>query len=167
MVKNDSLRPKCDKLIFDYASILYHGYGIHGTNDDESRLHVLMNSYIRFICNLSNRDYVSEKYIELGILNAYFRRSFLICCFIYNFLETNTPSYLNNIFVRSTNNTRAGTDTFTLMVKMIRLTRDEHLFAHCACRLWNNIPMAIRNSETKEAFAKDLKEYYLILQEKK
>lgn len=150
--------------MFDYASIIYHGFGIHGSNGDETRLNVLMNSCVRFIGNLSGRDHVSEKYRELNLLNASNRRTMLICCFIYSFLITQTPSYLINIFTIKRGITRSGTDTTTLMVKKVHLTRDENQFAHCACKLWNNLPMNIRNSKTKDIFSNEIKNYLMNLQ---
>lgn len=150
--------------IFDYASMIYHGFGIYGTNEDESRLNVLMNTCIRLVCKLSNRDHVSEKYVELGLLNAYNRRSMLICCFIYNFLKIHAPSYLSDIFEVKRSITRAGTDTITLMVKRVQLSWDELLFAHFASKLWNSTPMELRNSKKKENFAREIKKYFLNLQ---
>lgn len=147
--------------LFDYAAIIYHGFGIHGTGGDETRINVLMNSCIRFVCNLSGRDHVSAKYIELNLLNAYNRRVMLICCIIHTFIETGTPSYLADIFKINTNGTRAGRDTVSLVVKNIKLSRNEHLLAHCACKLWNEIPADIRNSQTKDVFSTKIKNYLL------
>lgn len=150
--------------IFDYASMIYHGFNIHGTGDDESRLNVLMNSCIRFICNLSMRDHVSEKYNKLKLLNAKNRREMLMCSFIYNYVYTRTPSYLSDIFVLNNNRTRSGMDTKSLIVKKIKRTRDEHLFAFCAVKLWNSLPLEIRNSDKKEVFLREIKKYYLARQ---
>lgn len=70
---------------FDYCAIMYHGYGVYGTGIDQNRLRVLYNSCIRFVCNLSGRDHISNKYLELNLLNDYNRRSFLICVIIHSF----------------------------------------------------------------------------------
>lgn len=111
--------------IFDYGSILYHGFKIHGTGKDEDRVQLLQNSCIRYICNLTKRDLVSEKYTELKLLNAYNRRSVLICGFIHSFIHTKKPIYLSDIFKVSKNNTRAGIHTITLTIKKVKLTRDQ------------------------------------------
>ena len=55
--------------MFGYVSMIYIGFGIHGTGEDESKVGVLMNSCVRFVCNLSMRDHVSEKYVDLELLN--------------------------------------------------------------------------------------------------
>lgn len=150
---------------FDYATMIYHGFDIHGTGEDERRLHVLMNSCIRFICGLSMRDHVSERYNDLQLLYARYRREMLVCSFIYNYIHTQTPSYLSNIFILNRNGTRAGLDTKSLVIKKVTRTRDEHLFAHCAAKLWNSIPADIRNSENKDIFLRKIKEYYLTKQQ--
>lgn len=149
---------------FDYCAILYHGFNIYGTGINQNRLRVLYNSCIRFVCNLSGRDHVSEKYIELNILNDFNRRSFLICSIIHSFIHSGKPFYLTNIFEKYINNTRAGTDCITLKVKKVLNTKDELLLANCACRLWNSIPQVIRNINSKNLFAKSLKKYLFDLQ---
>lgn len=50
--------------IFGYCAIIYHGFGVRGTEGDQNRLRILYNSCIRFVCNLSEIDHVSNKYIE-------------------------------------------------------------------------------------------------------
>lgn len=152
--------------LFDYAATIYHGFNIHGSGIDEARINVLMNSCVRFVCNLTGRDHVSDKYIKLNLLNAFNRRVMLICCFIYNFIETKTPEYLLDIFKINNNATRAGKNTVSLVVKNVRLSRNEHLFAHYACKLWNSIPNIIRNSESKNIFSHKIKEYLMEKQAK-
>lgn len=106
--------------IFDYAAIIYHGHNIHGSGMDEMRLNVSMNSCIRYISNLYVSDHISNKYNELKILNAFNRREMLICCFIYNYIHTQTPAYLKDIFKINKNKTRSGTDTISLIVKQVK-----------------------------------------------
>lgn len=89
----------------------------------------------------------------------------LICCFIYNYLKTKTPAYLLNVFIVRESITRAGTDTITLMVKKVQLSRDEHQFAHCACKLWNGLPNMIRNSRTRDIFSNEIKSFFINLQQ--
>lgn len=150
--------------LFDYAAMMYHGFDIHGTGEDVDRLNVLMNSCVRFICNLTGRDHVSNRYIELNLLNAYNRRVMLICCFIYNYVITGKPMYLNDIFKINTNNTRAGKDVVSLVVKNVGRSRNKLLFAHCACKLWNSIPLDIRISGLKNIFFNNIKSYLMKMQ---
>lgn len=144
---------------FDYCAIIYHGFGTHGTGGDQDRLRVLYNSCIRFVCNLSGRDHVSEKYIELKLLNDFNRRSFLICVIIHSFIHTGKPLYLSNIFERQSSITRAGSDTITLKFIKVSTTKDELLLANSACKLWNGIPSLIRNIIPKNEFSNRIKEY--------
>lgn len=76
-------------------------------------------------------------------------------------MQTNIPKYLTNIFTTNKNNTRLGMNTVTLNVKAIKLSRDQHLLAHSASKLWNELPPEIRNSDNKTIFATKIKNYYL------
>ena len=145
---------------FDYCAIIYHGFDVYGTGKDKNRLRVLYNSCVRFVCDLSGRDHVSEKYNDLGILNDYNRRCYLICVIIHTFIHSGKPQYLCDIFEQHISNTRSGTDTITLKVIKISNSRDELLLAYSACKLWNSIPFSIRNIIPKSMFSISLKKYF-------
>lgn len=142
--------------IFDYASIIYHGYNIHGTNENSKRLQKVQNNCIRFICKISRFDHVTPYLNELKILNASNSRVFLICCILHKFLIYNPPIYLNDIFIKNNNNTRNGTNLLSLKVNQIRKTGDQFLLSHCATSLWNNLPHKLREIKIHNIFRNKL-----------
>lgn len=144
---------------FDYCAILYHGFGVNGTGGDQNRLRILYNSCIRFECNLSGRDHIFKKLIELIILNAHNRRCFQICVIIHSFIQTGRPSCLCDIFNKNISYTRAVSDTITLTTVRVLNTRNELLLANSACQLWNSIPFLIRNIDSKNEFSKRIEKY--------
>lgn len=150
--------------IFDYGSIIYHGHGIHGTMNEEKRLQLAQNSCIRYIFNLPKYEHISPFMKELGLLNLYNRRIFLIACFIHKYLFSYTPPYLNSLLTINNNNTRAGTDAFNLVVGRVNKVRDEHIFDNCLSKLWNKLPLKIRSNKDHDVFRKDLKLYLLNVQ---
>lgn len=145
--------------IFDYASIIYHGYNIHGTNENQMRLQKAQNNCIRYICKLSRYDHISPHLNDLKILNTSNRRIFLICCILHKFLIHGSANYLNDIFVKNNNNTRNGMDSFSLNVKFVKKTRDQFLLSHSASRLWNSLPLELRKIEIHNSFRKTLLDY--------
>lgn len=71
----------------------------------------------------------------------------LIRCFHFNVIQTQTPTYLTNIFIVDGKHTGAEIDSNTLMVKWVQLSSDE-LSLHCASRLWNSIRFfSVRNKK--------------------
>lgn len=150
--------------IFDYGSILYHGFGIHGSGQDEHRLQIAQNNCVRFVLNVFKFDHISPFYEELRLLNLYNRRSVFICCFIHKCMYFDTPRYLNSLFSINRNNTRAGQDTVSLLVRKVGRTRDEFLMAHCASKLWNSLPGVIRSIRNEKSFKIEVSTYFSNLQ---
>lgn len=54
--------------IFDYVSIIYHGYSIFGTCDDEKRLQRAQNPCVRYIYNLPKYEHITPFMKELRLL---------------------------------------------------------------------------------------------------
>lgn len=132
--------------LFDYGSVIFHGHGITGTRADEKRIQVAHNKCIRYITRVNRFERISPIPNELNMLNMYNRRQFLILCFLHKLLDGESAPYLNDIFIRNKNNTRAGLDTNSLIVRGVKKNSDKLLLSHCLCNLWNGVPPEIRNS---------------------
>lgn len=100
------------------------------------------------------------------MLNMFNRRQFLILCFIHNLINRGSVPYLNHIFVENTNNTRAGMNTSSLLVSKVKRTRDELLLSHSLSKLWNSVPIKIRNSQSHDTFRAYLYEFLMSEQKK-
>lgn len=138
--------------LFDYGSIIYHGYGLNGSRGDEKRVQIAHNTCIRFINKVSRFERISPILNGKGILNMFNRRQFLILCFLHNLINHGSAPYLNDIFNRNLNNTRAGMDTISLSIRAVKRTGDEFLLSNCLARLWNTLPIGIRNASSHESF---------------
>lgn len=150
--------------IFDYGSIIYHGHRVHGTGEEEKRLQIAQNSCLRYIFNLHRHEHISPFMKELGLLNLFNRRIFLIACFLHDYLTRGTVPYLKSLMTLNNNNTRAGNGMRTFNVGKFTRTRDERIFDVCNSRLWNDLPTEIRCIEGRDAFRRDLKEYLITMQ---
>lgn len=147
--------------LFDYCSILYHDYSIHGSGHNAIRLQMVQNNCIRYIFNLRKFDHITESLNKLKMFNASNRRIFLICSFVRNYVRSGRPKYLENIFKINKSITRNGANLVTLNISKVLKTRDEHILSHCACKLWNNIPENIRLLEKNGEFLNELKNHLI------
>jgi hypothetical protein len=135
--------------IFNYCSILYHGYGIHGTLEDERRLQVAQNSCIRFILNINRWSHISEHRNRLGFLTAFNSRIVDVCCFIYRANSCQTPEYVRCLFNKNNNNTRSNG---SLVPSKVKTERDKLSISHSGSILWNSLPEAILSSPSIAVF---------------
>lgn len=125
------------------------------------RLQLIQNNCVRFICGLNKYEHISQSINDLNLLNAYNRRTFLICSFIFDFLITGRPAYIKNVFNIVESKTRNGSNSVTLAVTRVNFTRDEYILSHCASRLWNSLPLSLRLIKIKSKFSNELKEYLM------
>lgn len=124
--------------IFDYGSICYHGYEQHGSKKNQTRLQMLQNKCIRYIKKIDASDRITPHLNNLKILNLVNRRCYLINCFVYRYIKERKPAYLNNIFKINEKNTRNGTNGNTSIVKKVKRTKDELIFAHSINKMWKS-----------------------------
>lgn len=110
------------------------------------------NRCIRYITGVNRFERITPILNEAGILNMFARRQFLSLCFLHKLLDSGSASYLNNMFVINFNNTRAGSDSTSLVVRRVRKTQNEHILSHCLSKLWNSLPKTIRCSESHAIF---------------
>lgn len=147
--------------LFDYGSMIYHGHGVHGTKNDERRIQVAHNAYIRFISRVSRFDRITPILNKMNLLNMFNRRQFLILCYVQKILGNGSAPYLNDIFIRNGNNTRAGLDVISLRTARINETGNKLLLSCSTCKMWNDLPIDIRNSKSHEIFRKSVHKYLL------
>lgn len=104
----------------------------------------------------------------MNMLNMYNRRQFLILCFIHKIINYGSAPYLDDIFVKNNNNTRAGLDTTSLKVFQIKKNeKNKYVLSYCLCKMWNELPHNIRNLNSHNVFRTTLYNYLLTEQIKK
>lgn len=77
------MEPHVILLICDYGSIDYHGYGIHGTKNDEKRVQMAQNVCIRYNAGISRFKRISPILNEMR-KTLYNRHQFLSLCMLHN-----------------------------------------------------------------------------------
>lgn len=111
-----------------------------------------MNACVRFIYNLNNDDYVSHCYKTLGWLFADDRRSYLIYCFLFSIIRSDTSSYFASNFrpyTCSRDRTRASLLDFA--IPLMHTTTYQHPFHYIGTTMWNSLS-AIKNANSLSAF---------------
>ncbi len=149
--------------ILDYADISY----LDLSEDQLNKLERLQNFAIRFIFGLRKYDHVSEYRAELKWLPIRFRRNAHILSVLYNILfNPSTPKYLTTRleflcdtharFLRSSEN---------LKLKMPKHGTKflDRSFSVRAVRLWNDLPLNVRQAKSLASFKKLVKEHFMSL----
>jgi hypothetical protein len=139
---------------------MQYGWGVHGTVADENRLLIADNDKIRYIYGLKRRDHISEYRTRLNALRPDERARQHSATLIYNQLARQSPAYLTDMFVRNTNNTRAGSNG-QLRVCNPRAEFDKRQFSYSAINFWNSIPNEITGLESIDKFKIALKSWII------
>ena len=150
--------------ILDYADCCY----LDLKEEQLNKLERLQNICIRFIFGLRKYDHISEFRTKLKWLPIRLRRNTHVLCLLYNILFNQfSPSYLKERFkflcelhdlsLRSKN-------TLSLKIPCHSSSFYTNSFAVKSVRLWNSLPITVRQAKTLKTFKKRLKEYYMTLE---
>ena len=134
----------------DNCNSIYYGISEYEIN----RLQKLQNSCARLIYNKKKYDHVSELFADLHWLPIKPRIVFKILLFVYKIFNNDCPVYLKDCI------TITDVDNRLLHVNRVKTTYGDRAFANCAPKLWNALPMYIKQSNTLSYFKKHLKHYF-------
>uniref|UniRef100_A0A8C6LXF7 Reverse transcriptase domain-containing protein n=1 Tax=Nothobranchius furzeri TaxID=105023 RepID=A0A8C6LXF7_NOTFU len=115
-----------------------------------SRLQLVQNSAARFLTGAGRRQHISPLLKSLHWLPVQFRINFKILLLTYKSLNHQAPPYLCEL-VHYYNPLRAlrSEDKLLLAVPNARLkSRGERAFSVCAPKLWNALPLLVRQTPT-------------------
>ena len=144
--------------IFDYMDVVYHDFGIHGTNQDSDRLEKMLNCCIRFITNIKRSDHITPHRNSLRLLSLFDRRSLHIANIIWKIMNNKAPEYLNDILILNKNNTRSNNKL--IIQKPNSNSHKSSLFIG-GPKLWNSIPDDIKECKSYKTFSKHYEKYLL------
>ena len=140
----------------DYANSLHYGI----TSKDRKRLQTLQNRAARIVFRLDRRQPSAPLLRELHWLPLESRIIFKLMLLIFKSINGLLPSYLSEFlvpYVPSRPNLRSGDDNTLLTVPRTKRTFGDKSFAHVAPRLWNSLPIHVRQSASVDTFKKSLK----------
>jgi hypothetical protein len=146
--------------IIDYGDVCYPDLNEELLN----KLDRLLNNCIRFVFCLRKYDHVSSYRSKLGWLPIRQRRNLRMLCFLFSILQDpKSPDYLKSLFqyhgVSCTRQFRSS-GNLSLAIPLHRTSFISNSFTIRIARLWNGLPVKIRQSPTRFAFKRSLRKLF-------
>ena len=142
----------------DFCNSLLYGL----PNDELHSLQMISNAAVRLIVNMPrfSIERITPKAIQLHFLPIKARIEFKICLLVHKALLSGEPKYLFDLLKPVTNtNLRSSTLNRLDEPFLSRQVSVNRSFAHCAPRLYNELPHCLRIISTTVSFKKQLKTY--------
>lgn len=142
---------------FDYCDIIYTDLNL----DVSSRLQRAQNSCVRFIEGLKKYDHVSAQFRKHKILNLSNRRTLHSLSLIYKTINTNNvmPEYIASLITKLSDThsrTNRSKNTSFLSIPRHRTARYDRSFSVKYSRLWNDLPVTVREATSIIKFKQKL-----------
>jgi len=145
----------------DYGNSLLIGT----TDSNKTKLQKIQNRAVRVIFGLKRRDHITPHLKRLHWLPLRERLNFKLLTMMFQCIKKTAPKYIrDDIHLYSSVQTapyslRSGNDTTMLFIPDTDSTAADYAFQVYGPRLWNTIPMHIREAPTFGRFKKQLKTY--------
>lgn len=104
----------------------------------ENRILIADNDKLRCIFSLKRNDHISEYRKQINGLTPESRAKLNSATLIYKQLKHQTPTYLNDMFVRNINSTRSNGKLRVLVKPHSEF--DKRAFGFAGINFWNSIP---------------------------
>ena len=132
------------------------------------KLQRIQNACARLVCNSSKFCHITPLLKTLHWLPVRQRITFKILLIVFKALNGQAPSYILELLTFKSNshshNLRSSNDT--LLLKMptykTKVTLGDRAFSCAAPRIWNNLPLTIRNSQSVTSFKTKLKTHLFV-----
>ena len=131
------------------------------------KLKSVLNSAIRFIYNINDRDEeLLPYYRRAHILPIEQRIHFKICLLSYKVVYGIAPQYLSELLEVDSPSVPSKTRLKSDDALRLRTTRPsktrvgERRFTNCAPDIWNNLPLEMRSLQDVESFKRHLKTHF-------
>ena len=125
------------------------------------KLQKLLNASIRFIFGIRRSASVTQYLIESHILPVNLRIKYKLCIMSFKILHGLCPVYLSSLLHRTQANLpglRSSSDTTRM-----KTNYEEKTTAFKMCKVWNELPINLRETATLPRFKKDLKTHFFKL----
>ena len=139
--------------ILDYCDIVFTNLTIELSH----KLQVIQNSCVRFIFDIKLKDriHIQPKLLELNWLSIENRRKLHLLSSLFSVLKFQIPNYLFEKFISLDEVSNRPRRLHNLLLTP-RHTSEQYSKSYhvTCCRLWNNLPDALRVTEELKSFKK-------------
>ena len=97
---------------------------------------------------------------KLSWLNVPNRVDYLSLNLMYGIVNNTAPAYLCSSITHSSHNHNTRRSHLSLTVPQTK-TQGSHSFKYCGIKLWNNLPIDIKNSQSKNIFKSKCKRFLM------
>ena len=145
----------------DYCNSLLAGLPAVLTN----KLQLVQNASARLITRTRKRDHITPVLKELHWLPVTYRIKYKVLLQVFLAFQKLAPQYISDMLQRHRQtNTRAGSDKTLLTIpKSNMVNYGDRAFSVMAPKLWNGLPLNIRQSDSVSTFKSKLKTHFFIL----
>ncbi|XP_042341014.1 uncharacterized protein LOC121942011 [Plectropomus leopardus] len=145
----------------DYCNALY--VGVSGSS--VARLQMVQNAAARLLTGTRKHEHISPILASLHWLPIHFRISFKILLFTFKSLNGLAPPYLSELLQPYTplRSLRSADQLLLSVPKTKRKLRGDRAFAVAAPKLWNDLPLHIRQASSLSVFKSHLKTHLFSL----
>ena len=142
----------------DYCNALY----INLPQYQIKKLQKLQNFAAKVVLNKSIFEHVTPCLIELHWLPVAFRIKYKIAVLSFKCVNGLAPKYLADLIIeyQPTRNLRSSSQRLLKCKNVNYVKLGERCFAFAAPKVWNSLPLFLRNELSIEFFKKKLKTYY-------
>ena len=129
-----------------------------------NKLQIVQNTGARIITRTSRQSHITPVIKGLHWLPVKYRVQYKILAYAYKALHGSSPIYIRNMIEvhRHVRNLRS-TDTLSLVLPKSRsVTYGNRSFVYTAPKLWNSLPVNVRNADTLGSFKKLLKTHLFV-----
>ena len=139
----------------DYGNSLLYGVSEHLL----SQLQRVQNSAARLVTKTKRRQHITPVLIELHWLPVRHRIEYKVLLLTFNSLHGLAAPYLSDLLSRhQPTRSLRSVDAHLLVVPRSNLcSQGDRAFSHAAPRLWNNLPLVMRATNSQNIFKKQLK----------
>uniref|UniRef100_A0A3B3BYA6 Reverse transcriptase domain-containing protein n=1 Tax=Oryzias melastigma TaxID=30732 RepID=A0A3B3BYA6_ORYME len=142
----------------DYCNSLYFGV----SQSSLSRLQLVQNAAARVLVGARKRDHITPILATLHWLPVNFRIHFKILLFVFKSLNNCAPPYLSELLCpyTPTRSLRSADQLLLEVPRSKRKLRGERAFSICTPKLWNALPLSIRQASSLSIFKTLLKTHF-------
>lgn len=142
----------------DYCNSMF--FGLPKCHLD--KLQRLQNTSARLITGSKRLNHITPVLKELHWLPVEYRIKFKILLLTFKIINGYSPCYLSSLINRSNpNRIHRSAYQYLLQIPLVKTsTYGQRAFSYSAPKLWNSLPVHIKNSKSITTFKKELKTFY-------